>query len=155
MPGSIFRYRPDGLLVNSPTGHHSIFNPKANVTKGAFYKVWPRKADEPNTWNCTDPAEHASKRRVLNYVFSENAIRSAETFVIHHVDRWCELLGENTENGWSDDRDMAYWANFVIFDILSDLCFGKSMEIKEPGENELKRVPDFIANSVKIFYPVS
>lgn len=75
--------------------------------------------------------------------------------MIHHVDRWCELLGENTEKEWSDDRDMAHWANYVIFDILSDLCFGKSMEIKEPGKNELKGVPDFMVNSVRIFYPVS
>lgn len=153
--GSTFRYRPDGLMINSPTGHHSIYNPKANVTKGTSYKVWPRKANEMNTWNCTDNAKHANKRRVLNYVFSENAVRSAETYVINHVNRWCELLGENTESEWSEPRDMTQWANHLVFDILGDLCFGKSMETKEPGENELKAVPYFIATSVSLFYHVS
>lgn len=154
LSGPSLRYRPDGLMINSPAGHHSIYSQKANVTKGISYKVWRRKANEVNTWNCIDNAKHARKRRVLNNAFSESAVRSAETFVIQHVNRWCELLGENTEKEWSKPRDMTHWANFLVFDILGDLCFGKSMEIKEPGENELKAVPDFIASSVKLFYPV-
>ncbi|MCJ1465300.1 hypothetical protein MMC07_003917 [Pseudocyphellaria aurata] len=152
--GSTFRYRPDGLMINSPTGHNAIYSHKANVTKGTFYKVWPRKANEMNTWNCVDNAKHANKRRVLNHVFSEKAVRSAETYIINHVNRWCELLGENTENEWSKPRDMTQWANYLVFDILGDLCFGKSMETKEPGENELKAVPHFIATAVSLFYSV-
>lgn len=142
-------------MMNSPTAHGSIYNAKANVTKGMFYKVWPRKAAHVNTWNCTDNARHVAKRRVLNHVFSENAVRSAEAFVIHHVNRWCELLGENTEKEWSEPRNMAHWATYLVFDIFGDLCFGESMEIKEPGENELKNVPYFMSSFTKIFYCVS
>ena len=154
-PGSTFRYRPDGLMINSPTGHQSIYNPKANVKKAIFYRVWPRKTNEIGTWTSIDNAKHARKRRVLNYVFSENATRSAEPFVIQHVNRWCELLGENTEKEWSEPRDMARWANYLVFDILGDLCFGKSMEIKEPGEIELKAMPDYIASIMTLLYSVS
>ncbi|MCJ1462456.1 hypothetical protein MMC07_001058 [Pseudocyphellaria aurata] len=138
--GSSFRHRPDGLLFNSPTAYRSIYNFRANVTKGTFYKIYPRKANEHNTWNCVDNAKHAKKRRVLNHVFSGKAVRSAETFVIQHVNRWCELLGENTENEWSTPRNMALWADYLVFDILGDLLFGKSMRIKEPGENMLKAI---------------
>lgn len=99
-----------------------------------------------NTWSSVDKAQHARKRRVLAHAFSENAVRSAETFVIQHVNRWCELLGENTQKQWSEPRDMARWANYLVFDILGDLCFGKSMEIKEPGENTLKDVPSYIVD---------
>lgn len=142
-------------MINSTTGHETIYSPKANVTKATFYKLFPRRTNIVDTWQCIDNATHARKRRVLNYVFSENAMRSAETFVIQHVNRWCALLGENTENEWSKPRDMAYWASHLVFDILGDLCFGKSMEIKEPGENELKAVPYFMATSATLFYPVS
>ena len=69
LPGSTFCYRPNGLMVNSPTGHRSIYSPKANVTKAAFYKVYPLKANVPNTWQCIDNAKHARKRRILNYFF--------------------------------------------------------------------------------------
>lgn len=87
-----------------------------------------------NTWNSIDNAKHASKRRVLKYIFSENAICYAETFVIQHVNRWRELLGENTEKKRSKPRDMTHWANYLVFHILGGLCFGKSMETKESGE---------------------
>ena len=142
-------------MVNSPTGHQSIYSPKANVTKAIFYKVYPLKANVLNTWQCTDNAKHARKRRILNYVFSENAMRSAEKFVIQHVDRWCELLGENAEKEWSKPRDMAKWANYLMFDIFGDLCFGNSMQMKEPGENELKAVPSMIVTSATLNYSVS
>lgn len=154
LPGSTFRYRPDGLLFNSPTDFRSIYSFKANVMKGIFYKIWPRKATELNTWHCIDNAKHSSKRKVLNHIFSENSVRSAETFVIQHVNRWCELLGENTEKEWSAPCNMAHWADYLVFDILGDLCFGKSMKIKEPGENKLKAVPDFIASFTTTFYHV-
>lgn len=136
-------------MINSPSGHQSIYNAKARVTKGIFYKVWPRKTSHPNTWDCVDNSMHARKRHVLHYVFSENAMRSAETFVIQHVNRWCELLGEN--NAWSRPRNMADWTDRLVFDILVDLCFGESMEIKEPGESELKKVPHLIDIVMKTF----
>ena len=82
-------------------------------------------------------------------------MRSAEEFVIQHVDRWCEPLGENAEKQWSKPRDVAKWANYLVFDILVDLCFGNSMQMKEPGENELKAVPYMIVTSSTLYYPVS
>ena len=141
-------------MINSPSAHHSIYGAKSNVTKGTYYKLWARRIDDENTWNAIDHEIHARKRRVLNHAFSENAIRSAEPFVIQHVNRWCELLGQNTEREWSEPRDMAHWANYLMFDILGDLCFGKSMGIKEQEENELRNVPYFIASFMTVFHNV-
>jgi cytochrome P450 len=154
-PGATFRFRPDGLLTNSPTGHYSIYNAKANVTKGSFYKVFRRYINEINTWNATDNGMHARKRRVLNHVFSENALRSAEKFVIQHVTRWCQILGENAENEWSEPFDFGHEVESVICDIITDLCFGKSTEIKEPGESELKAVPTFLTDTSRFLFNVS
>jgi hypothetical protein len=50
---------------------------------------------------------------------------------------------------------MADWCDYLVFDILGDLCFGKSFETKELGENPLKTVPQAIANVLRFFYPVS
>lgn len=155
LPGSAVRYRPDGIAINSPTGYQAIYSPKANVTKAIFYRVWPRKAGEINTWTSIDNAKHAKLRRVLSHAFSEEATRSAEPFLIQHITRWCELLGENTEKEWSKPCDMAYWADCLVFDILGELCFGKSMEIKEPGQNEMKVMPSCLINYMRMFYPVS
>ena len=108
------------------------------MTKAAFYKFYPLKANGPNTWQWIDNAKHARKRRILNYFFSENAMRFAEKFAIQHVDLWCEPLGENAEKEWSKPRDMATWANYLVFNILGNLCFGNSMQMKEPGKTNSK-----------------
>ncbi|KAK4107230.1 cytochrome P450 [Canariomyces notabilis] len=42
----------------------------------------------------------------------------------------------------------------LVFDIMGDLCFGRSFDIKEPGENPLKAVPHFIAEYMKFYYPM-
>jgi hypothetical protein len=49
--GSTFRYRPDSVLVNTPTAYRTLFGPKGNVKKGLFYEVWPRTVDALTTWN--------------------------------------------------------------------------------------------------------
>ena len=50
---------------------------------------------------------------------------------------------------------MADWANYLVFDILGDLCYARSFGIKEPGPNELKFIPELICDYVKFGHPVS
>lgn len=143
-------------MVNSPTGHASIHNAKPNVKKGKFYEIFPRSKESTNTLNTVDKVIHAKKRRVLNAAFSENAVRSAETFIVKNVDRWCELLIEHLEPGeWTKPTNATDLIGFLVFDILGDLAFGRSFESKEPGDNPLKTIPENIASSLKILYPVS
>jgi cytochrome P450 len=90
--GEAFRFKPDGVLFNSPSAYRAIYQTKANTKKGKFYEIWPRNSQYINTLTTIDKIAHARKRRVLNSAFSEKAIRSAETFVVKHVDRWTELI---------------------------------------------------------------
>ncbi|TVY86296.1 Cytochrome P450 monooxygenase [Lachnellula willkommii] len=143
-------------MINSPSGHNSIYGTRSNVKKGKFYEVFPRNKEAANTLDTIDKALHAKKRRVLNNVFSDNAVRSAETFVIKHVDRWCDLLVDNLKPGeWTEPKNAAHLTDFLVFDILGDLAFGRSFESKEPGPNPLKAIPHSIASFVKFMYPVS
>lgn len=142
-------------MVNSPSGHAIIHNAKPNVKKGKFYEIFPRNREAINTLSAVDKVVHAKKRRVLDSAFSENALRSAETFIIKNVDRWCELLVENQEPGeWTEPKNATNLVSFLVFDILGDLAFGRSFESKESGENPLRTIPENIASSLKILYPV-
>lgn len=38
---------------------------------------------------------------------------------------------------------------------MGDLAFGRSFDIKEPGNNPLNVVPENIAGYMKFYYPVS
>jgi len=111
------------------------------------------------TWNTTSPAVHARKRRVLNNAFSDKALRSAEPYVHQNINRWCDLLEQEIDkNGgdgqWSGSLNMAQWANHLIFDILGDLCFGKSFGMKE-HDSQLRFVPDLMADFLAIIHPIA
>jgi cytochrome P450 len=154
--GDAFRFQPNGLLFNSPIAYRSIYGAKTNIKKGKFYEIWPRKAPSTNTFNTVDKTVHARKRRVLNTAFSEKSLRSAETFVFQHVDRWNELLLENNDgNEWSKEHNMSELINALSFDIMTHLSFGKSLDIKEPGDNPFKSTPHTIAEYLQVMYPVS
>lgn len=159
--GPTFRYRPDSVLINTPTAFRALFGPKGNVKKSVYYEAWPRSVDALTTWNCTDINVHGRKRRVLNHAFSDKALRSAEPFVVAHADRWCEVIADEIDTddvtnqaGWSKSLNVADWVNYLVFDILGDLCFGKSFDMKE-RDSEMKYVPHLMAEFVALLHPVS
>lgn len=155
--GPTFRYRPDSILVNTPSAYAQIFSPKGNVKKGVYYKVWPREAKAVTTWNSIDPAVHSFKRRVLNHAFSSKALRSAEPFVLSNTDRWCELLDNEVSAGageWSGSVNMTDWVNYLVFDILGDLCFGKSFDMKEPN-GPMREAPELMADMLALLNPIA
>lgn len=152
----MFRYRPDAVLFNTPEGYKTIFGPKGNVKKTeTFYRTWPHNVKITNTWNVTSVETHARKRRVLNNAFSDRALRGAEPLVHANVDRWLELINEQTgDKQWSQSLNMAEQANYLVFDILGDLCFGKCFNMKEPG-SDLKSIPSLMTTFLELMHPVS
>jgi hypothetical protein len=114
--------------------------------------------NEANTILTIDPVAHARKRKILNQAFTEKSVKHAAAFVIEHTERWIDLLvADNdieTKDGWSKIRNMSDWNNWLVFDILGDMCFGRSFEIKEPAPNPIRAVPHLIIRHVQLFYPV-
>ncbi|KAH7089779.1 cytochrome P450 [Paraphoma chrysanthemicola] len=152
--GPEFRYRPDSVVLNTPSAYKKIFGPKGNVKKGIYYKIWPRNVHTINTWSSTTISMHARKRRVLNYAFSEAALREAEVFLHSNIDRWLELLGQTEGNGpWTDPRNMCNWIDWLVFDILGDLCFGQNFNMKEPDSN-LRHIPEVMVSFLELLHPI-
>jgi len=154
-PGTHFRHRPDSVCINTPTAYRSIYGPRGNVKKSNIYKVWPRTADYLNTWNDTSIESQAHKRRVLNYAFSDMALRSAEPFIHKNVDRWIDLLSQQKAQSQNRKKsiNMADQVTYLVFDILGDLCFGKCFDMKEPG-SKLRYVIDMMLGFIETMHPV-
>jgi cytochrome P450 len=121
-----------------------------------MYSIWPRTVDAINTWTATTNEVHGQKRRVLNFAFSENALRGAEAFIHNNVDRWLLLLGdrEKTKDGWSVSTNMADEITYLVMDILGDLSFGKCFDMKEAG-SALRHVADLMVGYIAMINPVS
>ncbi|KAH6674728.1 cytochrome P450 monooxygenase-like protein [Halenospora varia] len=152
--GSIIRIGPNTVLVNTASGFKTIYNKNANVKKGKLYEFLTKTTKHISTFNITDRHEHSKQRRVLNQVFSESAIRSAETVMIQNIDRWCELLLDGKENEWTEPINFAWRINALVFDVICHLALGKSFNVKEPGENKFKHLPLVILKFARLVYPI-
>ncbi|PWY90683.1 benzoate 4-monooxygenase cytochrome P450 [Aspergillus heteromorphus CBS 117.55] len=152
--GDVIRLRPDGLLFKTPTAYRDIFNIKANVKRSAFYDMLTRHKHDQSTLTGTDPVGHDQKRRVLNTVFSEKSLRSMDPLLERHVARWCELLIDGDGSEWSAPRKMSETCDYLVLDVLCDLCFGRAVNTKEPGKNEYREIPHIIAGFLRILYPL-
>lgn len=109
--------------------------------------MFPHDASVSHTWSTTDDRIHAQKRRVLSQVFSVKSLRSAEHFIHINTDRWLQLL-ENQAHP-NNPIDMCEWTNWLVFDILGEVCFGRAFDMKEPNSN-LRHVPGLITTYMKI-----
>lgn len=78
-----------------------------------------------------------------------------ETYIIQNVDSWLSILGDgqSAETAqWSSPKNVAQLANYVTFDVLGDLCFGKPFGLLQ-GLNRF--VPPLMMSRLKAFHVVS
>ena len=161
--GPVFRFGPNSLSINSNTALKAIYGHRANVKKSQFYSVFPPTKDTFNTHSSIDKAPHARKRRVLSHAFSDNAIKNMEKYILGNVRSFCSALGskpafttaEKTgEKGkWGVAQNMADWSNYLTFDVMGDLCFGKAFEMLENHTN--RHVIDLIGSAAHMHLIVS
>ncbi|KAK7186528.1 hypothetical protein DPSP01_002041 [Paraphaeosphaeria sporulosa] len=155
--GDKVRVHPNEVLFLAPQAHKDIYGAKANVGRAKSYRAW-QTSTEANTALTTDPPTHARKRKILNQAFTEKSVKHAADFVVEHTERWIELLADTTDapgkDGWTSSRNMSDWNDWLVFDILGDLCFGRSFDVKEPKPNPIRKIPHLIIQHVQLFYPI-
>lgn len=142
--GPIVRFGPNSLSFNSNTALKDVYGHKANVRKSDFYSAFPATKDAYSTHSAIDRAQHARKRRVLSHAFSDVAIRSMENHVLAHVRQFCTNLGEkdgsvmagrDEKREWTPAKNISDQANYLTFDVMGDLCFGKAFGMLERPDN--------------------
>ncbi|KAI9871341.1 MAG: hypothetical protein M1830_003014 [Pleopsidium flavum] len=155
--GDVVRFGPNSVSINTSTALRDIYGFKANVKKSNFYTVFPATKGAFSTHTAIDKSVHARKRRVLSQAFSDSAMRAMETHVLNNIRSWCGHLGDWQRrskadiNGplygfigqqqalrsgtWSTPKNMGDWANYLSFDVLGDLCFGKPFGVMDSEKN--------------------
>lgn len=86
-----------------------------------------------DTHTVIDKTLHGRKRRVMAQAFSDAAIRGMEDNVLTHVRTFVSNLETDSSEseksgikGRKAGRNMAHWSNWLTFDVIGDLCFGKT-----------------------------
>ena len=148
--GNIVRFGPNSLSFNSNTALKEIYGYKANVRKADFYLAFWATKDAFSTHSAVDRTAHARKRRVLSHAFSDGAMRSMEKYILAQVRQFCANLGEKSDvrqsgcfggvlaeksDEWTEPKNISDQANYLTFDIMGDLAFGKAFGMLERPDN--------------------
>ncbi|KAL3427036.1 fatty acid synthase alpha subunit reductase [Phlyctema vagabunda] len=124
--GNIVRYAPNRILFNTTGGLQDIYGHRSNVIKSTIYNQMVHRA--PNILTQRDKAQHAVRRRVMSYGFSENALRGFEPLIRAPIDKFCEklLLSAGNANAWSEPFNVSKWCDYLTFDIMTAVIFSRS-----------------------------
>ena len=127
--GPIVRYSPNYIIINTAEAVKDIYADAKhnNLQKAPLYTFLHDGAVSVNS--AIDKTVHARKRRILSHGFSDQALKALEPYMINNVNIWLDALLDSDQekaDTWSKPRNMTQVANFLTFDVLGDLCFGKS-----------------------------
>lgn len=148
-PGTIVRFGPNRLSVNSTSGLRAIYGTKCNTRKSSYYKVFAHVFKGESTNTIADPVKHGRKKRVLTQALSDSSIRAMEPQILKNVRIFCDCLGQGYDSGddkeqssgkeisegWSSPKNVTRWAGCLTFDIMGDICFSQSFDMLTREDN--------------------
>jgi len=100
-----------------------------------------------NTHSTINKLAHARKRRILSHGFADNAIKSMEKYIVWEINEFCRAILDRTtgtsrdphpseaSEGWSPAKNMAQLCDWLAFDIMGNLVFGKAFGMLERSDN--------------------
>ncbi|KAF3480223.1 benzoate 4-monooxygenase cytochrome P450 [Arthroderma uncinatum] len=96
--------------------------------------------------------KHGFRRRVMEYAFSDSALRSSEDFIIENVQIFCEELSNTaaTPSKWGTPQDMNSWSTYLNYDIMGDLTFSTKFNCMRSEEH--RYVPAIMITGTEFLY---
>lgn len=91
-------------------------------------QTYGRAPNGVDTLLTTSKEDHARMRRILDHSFSDRAGREQEPIVLDHMNTLIKSLHEQVEGPNRGNVDVSKWYNWMSFDIIGDLSFGRSFD---------------------------
>ncbi|KAH8824006.1 cytochrome P450 [Flagelloscypha sp. PMI_526] len=147
--GPMVRISPKEVSIATPEAMATIYAFGNKMVKSNFYHAF-QFVPPDTTFNTTDRARHARKRKMMSHAFSSKSLQDMEphihTFVEQLLAQFDLFLSPNsgTEggegNGWKKQGgrlwlDMLPWYHFMTFDIISKLAFGEPFGMVVAGQD--------------------
>ncbi len=62
--------------------------------------------------------------------------------MVRHTDRWHQIMLDEHESttAWSPSMNLGEKQDHLVFDIMGDISFGSSFNVKEPDDDPLREV---------------
>lgn len=131
-------HRKHGEIVRLGVNELSFINPSAwkdiyGHGHAELRKYFPPNAVNPNQIIAANSSDHFRMRRAMLPAFSDKALAQQERLIRVYIDLLVQRLSECAQSG--KPADMARWYNLTTFDLIADLCFGKSLGGLETGKS--------------------
>ena len=93
-----------------------------------------------NIFTAVDKDIHRFKRKVLSQGFSDQAIRTFEPTLLHHIDLFVKSLlesrnGSDNKDEWSVPLNMTDYCRYLQYDVMGEFGFGQSFELQTKTDN--------------------
>jgi cytochrome P450 len=127
------RVAPNDLSFATVASYKDIYG-HTNKDRRTFVKsdFYQRKDQAPSIATERDVEKHAAVRRSLSYAFSPKALRDQTAVVVQYIDLFIQRLGEHAVD---EPVNIVEWYNWLTFDIIGDLSFGKSFDALYNGNS--------------------
>ncbi|KAK4233181.1 flavonoid 3',5'-hydroxylase [Achaetomium macrosporum] len=129
--GPVVRITPTMLHVNDATKLPVIYSRNANKSQhyvtGSFGK-------EESVFNMQDAAVHARFRRIVAAPYSFSNVKKMEPLIDEQIQNWIDKLDEQFACT-GDKFDLAPWAVYMAYDVISSIGFGAPFGFIEQGRD--------------------
>ncbi|KAJ4258176.1 hypothetical protein NW762_008320 [Fusarium torreyae] len=129
--GDVVRISPSELSFRSATAFKDIYNhiskERSLFLKSDLFYVPDPSGSRPNILFAREPEDHREQRRSLAHAFSSKALKDNEDSVKYHDSLFIKRLGEHA-GPETEGANMSEIYNWLTFDIIGDLTFGKSFD---------------------------
>ena len=133
--GKFVRYGPNRISINSATGLKTIYSSKSNSNKSSLFAVFPKFFNSWSTQTIIDTKKyhHAQKRRFLSQALHESD--SIKQSVARNIEVFRSIISTSGNDKWSQPFDISELTSFLSFDIMGDVCFGRSSDMMQNSDN--------------------
>ncbi|KAL3962438.1 hypothetical protein ACCO45_003961 [Purpureocillium lilacinum] len=149
--GKVIRIQPNHVSIqDDETAITAIYGHGNGFLKSDFYA--PFLSIRPGLFTTRSRVEHARKRKLVSHTFSAKSVLQFEPYVqeslrlfVRQLDRLIEESASRNAVGTNEAHiDSLPWFNFLAFDIIGDLAFGKPLGMLRTGVDltEVKLSPD-------------
>lgn len=97
--------------------------------KSPFYDAFVTGNCKPSIFSTTDRAVHSRKRRLISHTFSAQSLEGFIDIIHDNILGFVRQIDIVCSKG--ETVDALVWLNYIAFDILSDLAFGKAIGMLE------------------------
>ncbi|TPX07530.1 uncharacterized protein E0L32_002133 [Thyridium curvatum] len=122
--GPFVRVAPNEVVISDPEAVRVIYGINSGFTKTDFYLPWrPQCCKYPDSFTSLDEKEHASRRKIVNNLYSMSSISRSEDSIDLCTDTLLDKMNSFSESG--EIIDMAQWAQMYAFDVIGQLFFSR------------------------------